>query len=1523
MKRRSLATLLGTLLIGSCPATLSAQETIDVDRTKYPDYTEAVNPDWSLMTPTRRTGEVARTTTQRPDHVNNAETRHFPPVFNQDGGSCGSASRISYMFSYELAAYRNLDGSLPANHYPSHFVHLHANSPSSPINQDKNAFVMKVGVPSAATYGGQTYSSLFGSQSEGDSGFGWMQGYDKWYEAMHNRMFKPANFPLSVGTEEGREAVKNWLWNHNGDDSFAAGGICGIGVASNGDWQPIPSTEKNEKLGVAGMKYVKAWGTQVDHALTIVGYDDRIEFDLDDDGIYGEKDADELGAWIIANSWGPWWCNGGFIYCPYAHGVSQFKADGSVPNSFWMPEIYHVRKDYRPLRTIKLEMDYSHRSEIALSAGVSADLTAEKPEKTIPFVHFSYAGDGSGGNSNPAPEVPMLGRWADGKLHTEPMEFGYDLTELSEGFDMSQPLKYFFIVNSRTWAQGKGNIYQASIIDYSLDELGIETPFAIGRSVEIKNAGEQTIITVIVQGNNEYHKPQNVTYANGTLSWQAPQQSNTDVNGYKIYLNGSCVATVKGNVLSYKPESTPTMGEYGVSAVYADGEESVRTVACIPLNILEENVGVHYNHAGFTIPDVMTPHYENATIEFWIKPSSISYWNQSAGPGWGTFCFYVDGYSRYYAGWEDNDENRAITYNAPMTANQWHHVAIVVQKNQVSLYFNGTRLGNCTSKKHSGVGGFGDLVFASTNSAYANWSQHGVYDEVRIWNFARTQDEIKASMYTEFTGSVMPQGLITYLRGDTFIDEEGNTRLFDCAGGHHATLQGSYNLVNTNELGLTTSSEEPTLSINVPQTTLYAGIPVTLGATYNTAVNHIVWTAEGANIKELATANPVITFATAGTHTVSAVGYTADGRTAKATHTITVEKAPKVEAAFTATAYYEVPAGKRISFHAQNPQAGYTYRWEMPGADKATATGNSAAASYQKPGYYEVTLTVTAPDGTQKSHTTTIEVIEVAPKAAFSISPAVVLKGESVRLKDESLYAPLYRQWTLVSERDNYLVYADAQRITIDQPGVYDVTLSVSNNSGLDKTKRERGLIVVNADSKNGLLFSNEKAMVTAKQVPFTEGQKDWSIDWWMNAEWPANNTNSIGDNEKTMLIRTLSGGKMQLIIGGQSVGTLDDYIIPGEWHHYAITFNGSEAIFYRDGKQYTTATLSGVLPKLESFHIGSNEAPFRGSIDEFRVWGTTLTEAKLQGYANAPIENIAKAEADDKLVLYYNFNQSGGDVQDATTKANHGVRTNFGPDGDAWGLSKGVFCLNFNKTTSKDITDDMLINYMCSFKGTSTCVNPTSASRFYALKSWTVRNTITEGSITTGAHVDRDKGHSFTVTTGWDGFASTLSDHSVFQTITLPQGAYTFTAWYNENYEGQCGSSYIVAAEGILLPTTENLDKAIAYSAMKPYKEGTVNSNAVKFLLEQETMVSLGLLVNMSGGQCMALKEFTLTWSQPTTFGTTQEIPDGIREITTEGMVPKGVYDLMGRLLRRDSQQLNGLAPGIYIIDGCKTVVK
>ena len=127
----------------------------------------------------------------------------------------------------------------------------------------------------------------------------------------------------------------------------------------------------------------------------------------------------------------------------------------------------------------------------------------------------------------------------------------------------------------------------------------------------------------------------------------------------------------------------------------------------------------------------------------------------------------------------------------------------------MTIYVAGLRLGSCESSKYSGLGGFGNLVFAAGDGIAPNGAQHATYDEVRIWSVARTPDEIKKDMYTQYTGSTLPQGLLTYLRGDIITDAEGQQCLYDYAGGHHATLQGNYEFVGTDELNLQATTAEP------------------------------------------------------------------------------------------------------------------------------------------------------------------------------------------------------------------------------------------------------------------------------------------------------------------------------------------------------------------------------------------------------------------------------------------------------------------------------------------------------------------------------------------------------------------------------------------------------------------------------------------------------------------------------------------------------------------------------------------
>lgn len=1485
------------LAAGMLPMGSAAQ--IMVDRTKYPDYNAVNNPDWSLMKRVARPGVKTTKAATRPDHVNNAETMHFPPVFNQDGGSCGSASRICYMFTHELNSFRNLDGKDPNNYYPSHFVWLLTNG-----NSGKNEFVTKVGVPSAAVYGGQTYSRLFGNQDTGNDNFGWMQGYEKWYSGMFNRMWEPVNFPVSVQSEEGREAVKNYLWNHNGDADFHSGGIVGIGVASGGDWQPIPSTPTNDEIGLTGMRYVNKWGTQVDHALTIVGYDDRVEFDLNGNGVYGEESADEKGAWIIVNSWGSGWCNGGFVYCPYAYAVPAFTAAGKPVDSFYAPEVYHVRKNYRPLRTIKLLMDYSRRSELYLSAGVSQNLDATEPEMAQAFDHFKYAGDGNYGNTVPAPEVPMLGRWADGKLHYEPMEFGYDLTDLSDSYDPNMPLKYFFMVDTKATAEGNGTIHEASIIDYGQDEDGVETPFELGaEGVSIQNAGNRTIVSVVVQGRGIY-APQNAAVDNGVLTWQAPIVSGMKLTAYNIYKDGQLVASVEPNVFSYAIESQG--GEaYQLSAVYGK-QESAKVNVYVP-TAETANQSVDFAKSGFSIPDVFGPKYDKATIEYWINCNSLANWNQSAGPGWGTFMFHANDDGRLTVGWNTGADR--IDVSGAYAKGTWKHIAIVVDGNKITVYVNGVRKNALTSKNYSGIGGFGALTFSNSmgNNSYLD----AKIDEVRIWKTARTAAEIRSNYKVEFGDAGLPADLVAYFKGD-LVNVGGELKMRDhTTGNHHATLlDNNYQLLN--EGATVAAPTAVNVSINETGGDIYAGVPVTMSATASAGVQTLKWTAEGAGLQGVSTVSPTLTFKAAGDQKVTVEAANKNGETVTADTIINVKEAPAPDAEFKATKT-AVAAGDRVSFLVSNPRLGYSYHWDMPGADVETASTTNAAASYQMQGTYKVTLTVTAPGGATASKSVDLTVSQVAPLASFDVTPAVVLKDEMTKLINTSKYGATACQWQLTSAGQAMIGEGDRLAFRPEIPGIYDVKLIASNEAGSSEAVQEGALVVCNADSKNGLNFSYTNANVALTKVPLTAGLNKFTIDWWMRPSQLAATGNGMGDVEAQFYLTTNSNGNMNVQVKDKVVSSGAGYVLAGSWHHYAVMLKNSYLYFYRDGKQFSRILLSRTVPELTKFVIGTENANMNGQIDEFRIWNTALAEADFGSYFNAPLskDEVAEAETKDGLMVYYQFNQSGGDVQDETSNANTGVRTNFGPEGDAWGLSKGVFSLNFNSANT-DVTADYLKNYKAPFANTGKIVNTSVSSRFYEISDWTLENVGKNG---TGAHVDKQKSNYFTITTTWDLFDSELANQKTYQTVTLPAGAYLFTANYG-SYEGQAAGTYLVAAAGEGLPDTDQLEAAptLGYKLMEP-KSGSVTSNSMFFIVSEETEVSLGVLSNLSGQQCMTVESFSLS-SYPCS--TIVNDPSGIADVIQQnGKRNNTIYDIYGRRV------LKPVKGGVYIIGGQKVVLK
>ncbi|MBQ8099159.1 MAG: leucine-rich repeat protein [Bacteroidaceae bacterium] len=511
-------------------------------------------PDYSPLSDYIPVRTIQSEDAERPDYVNNAKLNYFPPVMNQAGGSCGSASYESYALTYEINSLLRRSGIRTSAQFPSHWLYLLAYQHS-----DREEVLQKNGIPTANIYGGRTYSNLFGNQEWGDADNGRMQGYDKWLSAMYNRAERIARFRSDLTTEEGRNDLKDWLWNHQGDTAFASGGVACVGVAITGcKTAKTPSSLNNRKNSLSGKTYMTSWGPTYDHSVTIVGYDDRIEFDLNGNGTPGEEEAGERGAWIICNSWGSTWADGGFVYCPYSLGYSVLTDQIPMTPGRWI-----VRKNYKPERVFRILMDYSRRSEVQLVAGVSENVNASRPQKTVVMSMFNYDGNAKG--VSPAPEVPMLGRWADKKLHTEPMEFGFDVTDLTSLVDKAKPLKYFLQINTQSNAVGEGTVYELELRDYLLGAGSIIG--AIEESVSIQNGGRTTYLSFTVPGTGSY-RPESVTFADGKLSWKAPQESDLGLKRYLIYARGQLVDSVSADQLSYTLPNADAQEYLQVSALY-------------------------------------------------------------------------------------------------------------------------------------------------------------------------------------------------------------------------------------------------------------------------------------------------------------------------------------------------------------------------------------------------------------------------------------------------------------------------------------------------------------------------------------------------------------------------------------------------------------------------------------------------------------------------------------------------------------------------------------------------------------------------------------------------------------------------------------------------------------------------------------------------------------------------------------------------------------------------------------------
>ncbi len=384
-----------------------------------------------------------------PEVVDNSQEIYWRPVFAQVQYECGQACGVGLGYTYAVNRLRDLPSNVPENQYPSHFVWNFGNGGNGWYGVSyfhSFEIVKREGTPNVVDFGGMT----------GTGPEMWMTGYDKYYNAMHNRLADV--YKIDLTTEEGINTLRNWIHNHL--DGSEVGGVANFYTNAPYGMSTLPAGTPE-----AG-KYVMTGWSYANHGLTISGYHDSIRWDYNNDGQY-TNDIDlngdgvitprdwEIGGFRFANTYsgGPSWANNGFCYMTYKSCADPYGSGGIWDNA---AHVIYAKANTEPLLTAKIGIKYNCRDRLRIQMGMSTDLTSETPDYVLGFPVFNFQGGCQYMQGGTSVE--------DNKT----IEIGLDITPFLNLIEPGTPARYFLILtedDNEGWAWGQMLNY--SVIDYT------------------------------------------------------------------------------------------------------------------------------------------------------------------------------------------------------------------------------------------------------------------------------------------------------------------------------------------------------------------------------------------------------------------------------------------------------------------------------------------------------------------------------------------------------------------------------------------------------------------------------------------------------------------------------------------------------------------------------------------------------------------------------------------------------------------------------------------------------------------------------------------------------------------------------------------------------------------------------------------------------------------------------------------------------------------------------------------------
>ncbi len=164
-----------------------------------------------------------------------------------------------------------------------------------------------------------------------------------------------------------------------------------------------------------------------------------------------------------------------------------------------------------------------------------------------------------------------------------------------------------------------------------------------------------------------------------------------------------------------------------------------------------------------------------------------------------------------------------------------------------------------------------------------------------------------------------------------------------------------------------------------------------------------------------------------------------------------------------------------------------SWSWSFPGGSPSSSTNNNPTIVYSNPGVYNVTLTATNADGsdseTKNGYITVSDVAGAAPVADFIANFTSGQAPFAISFTDLSSNNPVTWNWTFPGGSPS-VSNSSSPLVTYSTPGIYDVSLTVSNSAG-GNTIVKSGYITV-TEANGGVPIASFTSSVNMGQAPLT-----------------------------------------------------------------------------------------------------------------------------------------------------------------------------------------------------------------------------------------------------------------------------------------------------------------------------------------------------------------------------------------------------------------------------------------------------